>query len=406
MTISMRVLPRFPARIDATAGLKAERVGTDIVISQDFGSLIRIPAVADADKVFFIAWNSDENVYSIMSFTDTFAAVVDVTGLMAAATYDPQNKHADAFARANHTGTQAQSTIVNLATDLATKAPLASPAFTDNPTAPTQTPGNNSTRLATTAYADNAASAATSVLAAGECRLALSGGNLVLSRFNGIRLAINGAIKTIPQAGVSLAPSGLTAGTAYYIYAFMNSGTMTLEASTTVPATDATTGVQIKTGDATRSLVGLWLISTGPAWSTVACQGASWFNPVAKMTAGANASPATTSSATLVELATNARVDFVTFADRPVRLEISGRAGVSIAQQDVAITASVDTLGVLPNQVTARNGNTNSGEQTPFFSGAYFTATAGLHTAGLLAAASGGSTATFTSTNVIVTISG
>lgn len=37
-------------------------------------------------------------------------------------------------------------------------APLASPALTGNPTAPTQTAGNNSTRLATTAYADGAVS--------------------------------------------------------------------------------------------------------------------------------------------------------------------------------------------------------------------------------------------------------
>jgi len=36
------------------------------------------------------------------------------------------------------------------------KAPLASPALTGDPTAPTQTAGNNSTRLATTAYADAA----------------------------------------------------------------------------------------------------------------------------------------------------------------------------------------------------------------------------------------------------------
>lgn len=39
------------------------------------------------------------------------------------------------------------------------KANLASPALTGNPTAPTQTAGNNSTRLATTAYADSAVAA-------------------------------------------------------------------------------------------------------------------------------------------------------------------------------------------------------------------------------------------------------
>lgn len=42
---------------------------------------------------------------------------------------------------------------------LALKAPLASPALTGNPTAPTQTAGNNSTRLATTAFVQTALAA-------------------------------------------------------------------------------------------------------------------------------------------------------------------------------------------------------------------------------------------------------
>jgi hypothetical protein len=50
--------------------------------------------------------------------------------------------------------THPQSDVTNLVSDLALKAPLASPALTGNPTAPTQSAGNNSTRIATTAYAD------------------------------------------------------------------------------------------------------------------------------------------------------------------------------------------------------------------------------------------------------------
>lgn len=45
-----------------------------------------------------------------------------------------------------------ESAAAALATLVGTKAPLASPALTGNPTAPTQAPGNNSTRLATTAF--------------------------------------------------------------------------------------------------------------------------------------------------------------------------------------------------------------------------------------------------------------
>ncbi len=48
----------------------------------------------------------------------------------------------------------AESQVTNLVSDLALKAPLASPTFTGNPAAPTQTQADNSTKLATTAYVD------------------------------------------------------------------------------------------------------------------------------------------------------------------------------------------------------------------------------------------------------------
>src|SRR5690349_16921436 len=65
-------------------------------------------------------------------------------------------------------------------------------------------------------------------IAFGQCRLVKSGANLVLQRFQGLWLTINGVVQAIPAAGVSLAPTGLTASTNYNIYAYMNSGTMTL----------------------------------------------------------------------------------------------------------------------------------------------------------------------------------
>lgn len=47
-----------------------------------------------------------------------------------------------------------ESQVTNLTSDLALKAPLASPVFTGVPAAPTASQGNNSTQLATTAYVD------------------------------------------------------------------------------------------------------------------------------------------------------------------------------------------------------------------------------------------------------------
>ncbi len=55
--------------------------------------------------------------------------------------------------------THAESDITSLVADLAAKAPLASPALTGNPTAPTQAALNASTRVATTAYVDAAVTA-------------------------------------------------------------------------------------------------------------------------------------------------------------------------------------------------------------------------------------------------------
>lgn len=72
-----------------------------------------------------------------------------------ASTSIPTRADADArYAAATHT--HAESDVTGLVADLALKAPLASPAFTGTPTAPTQSAGNNSTRLATTAYVDTA----------------------------------------------------------------------------------------------------------------------------------------------------------------------------------------------------------------------------------------------------------
>jgi hypothetical protein len=49
--------------------------------------------------------------------------------------------------------------ITNLVTELSNKAPLTSPALTGTPTAPTATPGTNTTQIATTAYIASLASA-------------------------------------------------------------------------------------------------------------------------------------------------------------------------------------------------------------------------------------------------------
>ena len=58
---------------------------------------------------------------------------------------------------------------------------------------------------------------------------------------------------TIPDAGVTVGCTGLTASTDYYLYVYDNSGTLTLDISTTAPTTQ--NGISVKTGATDRLMI-------------------------------------------------------------------------------------------------------------------------------------------------------
>jgi len=177
----------------------------------------------------------------------------------------------------------------------------------------------------------------------GQCRLTKSGANLVLIPFNGNRITINGSVCVIPAAGVSLAPTSLTPSVNYYIYAYMSGATLTLEASTTTHATDATTGVEIKSGDASRALVGLARTVTGPAWSDAinARLVISWFNRRPRQCQAGLGASAGTSSASHVELSSSLRCEFVTWGEHAM-FSFDGYASNSSAGATVATYLYLD----------------------------------------------------------------
>ena len=59
--------------------------------------------------------------------------------------------------------------------------------------------------------------------------------------------------KTIPDAGVTVGCTGLTNSTTYYLYAYDNAGTVTLDLSTTAPTTQ--NGIKVKTGATNRLMI-------------------------------------------------------------------------------------------------------------------------------------------------------
>ena len=156
----------------------------------------------------------------------------------------------------------------------------------------------------------------------GQCRLGLSGGSLVLRPYNGNRL-VDGSMTAIPSAGVSLPPAGLTPGTAYWIYAAVVGGNLALEASTTGHVTHAN-GVEVKSGDASRTLVGAAVPVAGPAFSATSPnqQVATWFNR-RLLDLNSPLSPAVITNTAPSELALGARSVFWSWGDEAVSASAS-----------------------------------------------------------------------------------
>lgn len=131
---------------------------------------------------------------------------------------------------ARRTGTDAwtidssipQASVTSLTADLNLKAPLASPALTGTPTAPTPAAGDNSTKIATTAYVDNAALVAASgldvkgsVRAATTANVDLASG-MNLATIDGVSIAVNDRVlvknQTNPaENGIYTRAAGTTA---------------------------------------------------------------------------------------------------------------------------------------------------------------------------------------------------
>src|SRR5258706_1913810 len=117
---------------------------------------------------------------------------------------------------------------------------------------------------------------------------------LLFAPFFGGYININGVLYGIPSAGIAglantnvfidgIAGQNLGANTTYFVYAFNNSGTITADFSTTGHVTSSTagnTGTEIKSGDDTRSLIGVIRTDGSNHFQDIAsARGvASWFN--------------------------------------------------------------------------------------------------------------------------------
>lgn len=184
----------------------------------------------------------------------------------------------------------------------------------------------------------------------GQCILDKVSTNLVLSPCNGNLLTINGVAYEIPDAGVSLSAAAVSDGVKY-IYAYMNSGTMTLEASTTARATSTTAGnkgTQIKSGDDSRTLVGAAYCQSN-AWydRNDARHVLSWFNRRDITGRAWLTTNRTVAAVGPQEIHTEARVYFICWADEAVHAHANGTASNSNAFQTTDMCIGIDGVSVI-----------------------------------------------------------
>lgn len=179
----------------------------------------------------------------------------------------------------------------------------------------------------------------TGINTSGQCVLSyVSGTAIKLSPKNGNRIIIAGSPYAIPSAGISsgnpatasnflngVANQTLAASTLYYVYAFNNSGTLALDFSTTGHSADTTAGnigVEIKTGDNSRTLVGMVYTNATPAFTSVLVR--SWFNdPGCVQRTSFSSSPSTASTASQVELDTSIRNNVLLWSGETFRADLN-----------------------------------------------------------------------------------
>lgn len=197
------------------------------------------------------------------------------------------------------------------------------------------------------------------------CQLVINSTTQIqLNRKKGFYLTINGVPRVIPASGPTLSNGGTLANTLYYIYAFLSAGVLTLEASTTTHATDAASGVEIKSGDATRTLVGVAYMDAANHF--VAGLTRSYFNDPGVALTSASGSLTTTSSS--AQVITNTSQSFFTWTGEVIQA-FAFVNNVSIYPSAIALM-SLGIDGVTATAEGVSFDNTGSGQisiTVPYF---------------------------------------
>jgi hypothetical protein len=171
----------------------------------------------------------------------------------------------------------------------------------------------------------------------------------------------NGQVYTVPSAGLATvinnayingtAAQTLSASTLYYAYLWNNSGTYVIDWSTTAYATDTNSGITIKSGDATRVLVGMAYPngSTQFSYGNNIKQVRSWFNDNGISTVASFSTTRSTTSGTATEINTEIRNSILTWNGESVLVNISGVASNGTTADGVITGIGINSTSSIQN---------------------------------------------------------
>ena len=235
----------------------------------------------------------------------------------------------------------------------------------------------------------------------------VSATSLSFKPFKGDQIKINGAIYNIPSAGIAglgntgvflngVAGQNLIASQLYYVYCFNNSGVLTGDFSTThaTSATAGNVGVEIKSGDDTRTLIGMVFTNASAQFvsSLTSRTVVSWFNRRRLSLAGTSLAGAASSVASLVEINSLARVQFLPWAGEAVDLRLGGVTSSNIAGAQTFTNIGLDA-GLTPLLPQSAVGDPYAGGALSAAAGAVSSdPTEAFHFATIIGSVTGGAT--------------
>jgi hypothetical protein len=181
---------------------------------------------------------------------------------------------------------------------------------------------------------------------------------LAFKPFNGAAIQIQAALYAIPSGGIAglnntgvfvngVAGQNLAVSTLYYVYAFINNGTVTADFSTTGHTTSATpgnAGVEIKSGDDSRTLIGLCFANGSGQFdfSATKLNVIGWFNR--RSIGGVNTftTARAVTATSFVEINPEIRIEFVTWSDEAVSASAAGEVSNNVTNDSMFTSLTFD----------------------------------------------------------------